>query len=693
MTRGAWAAIVLMACRCAFGLNPALDVSQYAHTSWKIRDGFPKGQIHALAQTSDGYLWLGSEFGLFRFDGVKSLPWQPPADQHLPSKFIIHLLSARDGTLWIGTSKGLASWKDGRLTQYPELAGFYIFAIVEDREGSIWASGVSVPRGKLCAIGKRSVRCRGEDGVLGRGAFNLYEDRKGNLWAGVKNGLWRWKPGPPTFFPLDGEPDGIQGLGEDDDGTLLVGWNGALWRFVDGKRQAYPLPRTTGQFRAKRLLRDRDGALWIGTSDRGLVHVHQGRADVFAVTDSLSGENVYSIFADREGSIWVSTMNGLDRFRDLAVSNVSTRQGLSSNHVTSIATSNDESVWLATRAGISRWMRGQIMNYGTRRRAFATDQGERARSLKELAPMALFRGHRGRIWAATVNGFGYVDGERFVALPGVPGGPVNAIAEDTTGSLWIANQNRGLFQVLRGSVVQRLPWSRFGEMAHASALAADPSGEGVWIGFHFGSVAYFNGNDVRASYSTSAGLGEGRVNYLGFDQRGVLWAATEGGVSRLKDGRVATLTTGNGLPCDGVHWIVEDDVDSYWLYTACGLVRISGADLDIWAAAADKREDRKQSIQVTVFDESSGVRSLARAGYFSGQVAKSVDGKLWFLPWDGVAVVDPRNIPINQLPPPVQIEQIIADRKPYDGAADGKGLVRLPPLIRDLRIDYTALSL
>src|SRR3984957_17264197 len=115
--------ILLACCRCAFALDPSLDINQYAHTAWKIRDGFARGHIASVAQTPDGYLWLGTEFGLLRFDGVRAIPWQPPADVPLPSNFIRSLLGARDGTLWIGTLKGLASWKDGKLTRYSELTG------------------------------------------------------------------------------------------------------------------------------------------------------------------------------------------------------------------------------------------------------------------------------------------------------------------------------------------------------------------------------------------------------------------------------------------------------------------------------------------------------------------------------------------------------------------------------------------
>src|SRR6266403_5349476 len=189
------AGVLLLCSPHAWALDPALDVSQYAHAAWKVREGFSKGFVIAIAQTPDGYLWLGTEFGLLRFDGVRAVPWEPPADQHLPSSYILSLLAARDGTLWIGTDKGLASLKDGKLTQYAELAGRCLFTVLEDREGVIWASGVADPIGKLCAIRNGNAKCYGEDGTLGRGAGNLYEDSKGNLWVGVLSGLWRWSPG------------------------------------------------------------------------------------------------------------------------------------------------------------------------------------------------------------------------------------------------------------------------------------------------------------------------------------------------------------------------------------------------------------------------------------------------------------------------------------------------------------------
>ena len=693
------AGILLPVCPCVFALDPSLDVSQYAHTAWKVREGFAKGTVVSIAQTPDGYLWLGTEFGLLRFDGVRSVPWQPPPGQHLPSTYIRRLLVARDGTLWIGTWKGLASWKDGKLTQYPELAGQIISALLEDREGTVWAGGQAFPPpGKLCAIHGGTAQCFGEDGALGHGVVSLLEDGKGNLWMGALDGLWQWKPGPPKFYSLPGEPDGIRGLAEDDDGTLLIGMHGGVRRLVGGKPEPYPLPGNVQHFVTRRLLRDRDGGLWVGTSDRGLVHVHQRQTDVFSLPDGLTGDDVLALFQDREGSVWAATLNGLDRFRDFAVTTLSVKQGLSSAAVGSVLADRDGSVWLGTYGGLNRWNNGKIT-------IARTGSVKRDGKLNGLAPNSLFQDDRGQIWISTDAGVGYLENDRFAPISGVPGGPVLGIAQDKAGNLWIANEESGLFRLSARSEVQQIPRDRLRHKDNASALAADPVQGGLWLGFFNGGIEYFRDGEVRASFGAADGLGEGRVSRFRFDPDGTVWAATEGGLSRLKNGRIATLTGKNGLPCDAVHWVIRDNDYSFWLYMPCGLVRIARSELDAWAAAADRDKETQRMVQATVFDSSDGVTSHAgisrfdfghfRPGGYTPQVAWSSGGKLWFSPGDGVSVVDPHHLPFNNLPPPVHVEQIVADHKIYAVAADagGNGNVRLPPRVRDLQIDYTALSL
>jgi len=187
----ALAPLLLLWCSCAYALNPSLDISQYAHNAWTVRDGFFRGAIHAIAQTPDGYLWLGTEFGLLRFDGVRPTRWQPPDGERLPSPYVNQLLATKDGRLWIGTRAGLASWKESKLTQYPELAGQFILSLLSGQDGTIWVGGVGSPSGRLCAIEGARTTCYGADGRFGAGVFSLYPSRSG-IWVGAATGLWRW---------------------------------------------------------------------------------------------------------------------------------------------------------------------------------------------------------------------------------------------------------------------------------------------------------------------------------------------------------------------------------------------------------------------------------------------------------------------------------------------------------------------
>ena len=450
----------------------------------------------------------------------------------------------------------------------------------------------------------------------------------------------------------------------------------------NGKIEAYSFAGAR-QFQAKRILRDRNGGVWIGTSTEGLLHLHQGRSDVFSQSDGLSGDAVKDLFEDREGNIWVATVNGLDRFRDFAVATLSVKQGLWNAVVGSALADKDGSVWLATYGGLNRWDHGQVT-------APRTGGAKRDGKVDGQIPNSLFQDDRGRIWVSTLRDFGYLENGNFTSISGVPGGNVLSIVKDTDGNLWVDNEHIGLFRVSPRNEVRKIPWAELGHKDHASILAADRSQGGLWLRFFLGGIAYFVDGKVQQSYTAADGLGEGRVSGFLFDHDGALWISTEGGLSRLKNNRLATLTSKNGLPCDSVHWMIEGDDASFWLYMPCGLVRIAHSEIDSWAAAVDKKDkDSKQTIDATVFDSSDGVRSLAEGGHYNPQVSKTSDGRIWFLPSDGVSVIDPHHLPFNKIPPPVHIEKITADDKTYDIA----NVMRLPAHVRNLDINYTALSL
>ncbi len=698
-----WLSILLASSACAFALDPSLDVSQYAHTAWKVREGFTRGTIFSIAQTPDGYLWLGTESGLARFDGVQAVPWQPPNGAQLPSNFIQQLLVARDGTLWIGTDKGLASWKDGKLTQYPGVVGYRIYSLLQDTGGTIWFAAENP--GRVCAVRVGIAQCQG-DGSFGFSVSALYEDHKGNLWVSAETGLWRWAPGPSEHYKL---LEGVQAdeLLEDDNGALLMTTNKSgrfeghvngsmegLKHLVAGKIRDYTLPAVAGQFTPLRLFRSRDGSLWIGAV-RGLLHLYQGRIDRFSVADGLSGDLVTSIFEDREGSVWVSTSTGLDRFREFVVPTVSVSQGLSIAAADVLESTPDGSIWIATADGLNRWQGGHMTVYGRQNVAKPngrTDQRpaiidtrvtEVANSGLRNKVYSLGQDDRGRLWAGSREGVFYFDRGRFVRVPGLPGGDTSAIAGDGHGKVWISNLDHGLIYSTPEGAVQHISWARFGQNYAAVALLPDRLQGGLWLGFVEGGIAYLKDGQIRASYNAAEGLGNGEVTDLQYGSDGAVWAATEGGLSRVKDGRITTLTSKNGLPCDAVQWAIEDNDHSFWLYMPCGLVRIARPELDAWVS------DSKRAIQTKVFDRSDGVWSFGRNGRHTPYVTKSPDGKIWFSPPDGVSVIDPRHLPFNKLPPPVDIEQITADGKTYPLLKE----LRLPPRVRDLSIDYTALSL
>jgi streptogramin lyase len=401
----AWSSSVL-------ALNPALDVSQYAHDSWKYRDGLAKGDIRSIAQTPDGYLWLSTEFGLVRFDGVRGVPWEPPPGQHLPSSNVIRVLPARDGTLWIGTRNGLASWKNEKLTQYPDFAGLLVSGLAEDRESTIWVSALGLPTGKFCEIRLGNVRCYPEVG--GPNGVWLHEDATGNVWAEQATGVWRWKPGPPKFYPLSVLKNVNYAMADGEDGTLLLTLQGGVGQFADGNvRVAYPFPVGMRGILPNRVFRDRDGGLWVGSNSGGIVHFHRGHTDVYTRSDGLTGDSVAALFEDREGNVWVATRNGLDRFRELPVTTYSIGQGFSNSYTSAVLGPKDGSIWAVGPAGLDRSSREGVTAFRLRREAGRPVPREIAVSgMPDSALQSLLQDSHGRIWVSSTSAVGYLEGDR-----------------------------------------------------------------------------------------------------------------------------------------------------------------------------------------------------------------------------------------------------------------------------------------
>jgi len=679
---------------------------QYTHTAWIDSPGL-KGRVNSIAQTTDGYLWLGTEFGLIRFDGSRFVSSGHGVGPPLPSANILSLLAGRDGSLWVGTLDGLVRWHQGELIKFRELAGMPVFSLLEDREGTVWAGGT----GGLCTIRAEKSSCTEIQGLSSQGLYysnakgstvhSLFEDREGHLWVGTESGLWRWTPGPPRREPT--QIFASQAMATGDRGTGLIAVTGAYHRVLmqtthEGLTQ-YTIPGIPQLFGAESLLRDRRGALWIGTIEHGILHIQDGQVSRPVDKSRLSGRIISALVEDREGTIWAGTSDGLDQFRNTAVFAITANEGLSTP-VGCVLAARDGSVWIGAYGGLNRWNRGQLTIYRatppTARRSVLTEAHESEPSPSKITQLtdrdlpsstinSLSEDSHGRIWVGTDHGTAWFENGRFHRVRGLPDTVWIAMYADTREGVWISYPDSGLFHVIGQSAVEfvRWPWSTSAAAPRLSAAVSDPRTGGLWLGSLDKGIANFKSGQSPKWLGRKEGLGSDTVWNLEVDHEGALWAATEGGLSRVKNGRVMTLTSNNGLPCDSVKWVIEDATYALWLNTTCGLLRIERADLDAWIS------DSHRSIHALVLNRSDGVRIHALGAAVNPVVSKSTDGKLWFVLLDGVAAIDPQRLQINPIPPPVHIEQITANGQVYP-ATPG---LRLAPRLRDLTIDYTALSL
>ena len=669
-------ALSTVACLCplllAAGSEPGLN--RYAHTAWTPRDSALRGGVNCITQTPDGYLWIATETGLVRFDGVHMTPWKAPPGQVLPGGPVSVVYAARDGALWIGTWEGLASWKNGKLTIYPAFAKSVILALLEDRDGTIWVGTLGFPVGRICSVRDGNATCFGDDGRFGNGVISFYQDAAGFVWAGAASGLWRWKTGPPERYLPNPFSDGLSLVAGDRDGELVAVLKpGLVRRIANGRVSDYPLPGAPSSLVENHLLRDREGALWIGTDTQGIVYSHNGSAGMFTHSDGLSSDQVRCFFQDREGTIWVGTNDGLDSFTELPVASLAASEGLSSNTTGAVLAARDGSVWIGTRTGLNRWKDGRIRTYRTQ-----TDTG-----LPDNEIGSLFQDDGGRIWVSGGHGLSIFDNGKFTPVPAIPTGQTNAITSDRQGGLWLSldlsSPSFGLVHLVEGKVTERMPWSKVGGTPGSGLVADD---DGVWTGLLNGGIVYFHAGEIRKFPLGESQLATARVFNISSAANGVLWISGESGLSRFANGHVLTLNAASGLPCDAVYWEIEDNASSYWVYTRCGLVRIATSEINAWIANPGHK------VKTTVFDSSEGIQLIGIPSPYRPHVSKAQDGKIWFQNGNKVGIVDSSRNVSNTLAPPVHIEQIVGDDKTYPPSPG----LHLPPLVRNVVIDYTALS-
>jgi signal transduction histidine kinase/ligand-binding sensor domain-containing protein len=666
----------------AQALDPNVKISQYPRTAWLTQDGYLSGGVWGITQTTDGYLWIGTQSGLFRFDGSRFLPWTFPDGEHLPSTEIHALLGAHDGSLRIGTREGLAHLIDQKLINFPSLQG-NVDAILEDPSGTIWfalESAGAQRKGPICKASGTAVRCLdASDGIVPTQccAGPLARDRSGNLWVGTDKALIRWRPGSSATYPLEKAAtdglDGVTAIVPSPNGSLWVGSptsgkGGGLQQFdVEGAWKPYISPALDGKtLNTSALFQDRDGGIWIGTTNRGIYRVYHGQVDRFGAEDGLPGSFVLRFFEDSEGNIWVTTNRGLECFHQLPITSYSEREGLSNDNVVSVLASRDGTVWMSNGNSLDSIKNGRIASISS------------ANGLPGHETTSLFEDHGGRLWVGVDTGLFTYDHGRFHEIhrkDGSSTGLIVGITEDTQHHIWaeVSGSHRELIQIQDRRVVDAYPQSI---IPSARPLAADAHG-GIWLGLRDGNLARFQ--DGRAHVYTFPHRTDSDVRQVLVNSDDSVFGTTAFGLVAWSQAKTQVLTTRNGLPCDGMIGVAWDNQGALWLYTECGIVKIEKADLQRWWV------DSNTVIAPTIFGAFEGFQTGVPD---FNPTAKSSDRRLWFANQFGLQMIDPSHLVHNELPPPVHVENIVADRKNYHPI---EGL-RLPPLLRDLEIDYTALS-
>jgi signal transduction histidine kinase/ligand-binding sensor domain-containing protein len=658
-----------------WAVDPMTRISQYAHSVWRVQDGVLSAPPNVIAQTKDGYIWVGTETGLLRFDGARFVQWTPTHWEELTKPEVYSLLAARDGALWIGTPTQLAVWKDGQLKIIPGSVG-RINTLAEDHEGRIWFTASRRPdHSPLCEVSNSAFRCHGSsDGIPFSTAAGLAVASNGELVVASAVQVIHWSPdrglvSSQMFDNLLGFQGlhGIDVLEAEADGAVLVGvgFSGTgmgLQRISDSKVMPYAAPGLDGSsLTTMAVLTDHRNGLWIGTLADGIYRSTSLGVEHFESRDGLSGDSVRDVREDREGNLWVATDAGLDCFRDLKIVSWSTHEGLSAGLVSSVLAARDSSILIGSHSVLSILRNGQVTTIG------------KAQGLPEDAVTAMLEDHLGRYWMGVGKELAIYDGGKFKLLrrsDGQPAGVVVALAESTDGSIWasVVSTSRELLQIKDGRVASASPVS-------TDSLAPDRNG-GIWLAGRNGGLGHYENGHVEWVGSKLKQI----PNDIATGDDGSVLATSAEGVYGFKAGTTRHLGVENGLPCERANGLIFTDQRALLIRTSCGLIEIDHDALGAWWA------DSKSRVTFNLFDNLDGARASGTS--FHPKVSRAPDGRIWFASEGGIQMFDPNHVARNRVIPPVHIEEMVADRTSYEST---NGL-SLPPLTRDIEIRYTALS-
>ncbi len=665
----------------------------YKSRLWQTSEEPSRSIIQSIAQTADGFLWVGTGGGIARFDGERFEFVRIGLIQNATNQPVNALCADKDGSLWVGTAgAGLFQLKKEEWINHslPPGSESTVLTLRRMQDDSLWIgtrkgiavvkNGAVVPRAE-----QNDVTPGSENAAVTQTIRAIEQDGSGDTWVAAGLEVMKFKDEAVlTNLHLEAfSSTFLRSICCSRDGSVWIGGNSGLIRFQEGKYHHFSKTNGLPDNVVTALHEDRRGNLWIGTSG-GLCRYAN---DTFIVETTPDGEDYNQIlcfFEDREENLWVGAKNGLHQLRVQQFTTYTTRQGLAHNNVISVYEDDDGAMWIGTWGGGLHCLRhGKISIYSTARN----------KTMQNDLVLAITGARSGGIWFAEDYGSGLYrlnDGviTRYADESVIGAGVVRAMTENGAGQLLIG----GLGSL---KILQNQRAMDFGNqealLGKAIRCLLVTKGGQIWVGTDRGLA--LKTNDTFAVFSTEHGLSDDGILSLHEDGDDTLWIGTaKGGLNRLRSGRFTSIDTKGGLFDDEVQEILEDDSGSFWLSSRRGISRINRKELEDFA------EGRISRISPAAFGKADGMNSPVCVGVAKPSAWRSKDGRLWFATTKGLAVTDP-NLAIarNMIVPPVVIQRIVSDSEEVlntkeQQRASGQRSIIIPPTRDTLEFHYTALS-
>jgi ligand-binding sensor domain-containing protein/signal transduction histidine kinase len=702
LTRAVSLLLVLLAGLGSSAEAQRKSIKQYVHDIWTTANGLPQNGADDILQSRDGYLWLATQEGVARFDGVEfrvfdrtNIPelanswvlmlledslggiWMRPQGgapgvvryakgkakgyrvaDGLPTDQVICWEAGSGGIVWLGTTRGLVEWKDGSLKTYTSrdgLPGDTVFALGQDRAHRLW---VSTTRGLGRLSGGRFETLTGTGGlpdttiVRINGITNIFQDSRGTIWMSSPGNVIAYSDqGFRRYTPGSGLPDSVvYAIAEDHTGTIWLGTRRGLGRFADGKIVPIEVSRDAAENNIREIHEDHEGSLWLRTR-KGIARYASGKFERFTQADGLTGDLVQRLFIDTEGSVWTSSSGaGVDRFRDGKFVTFSERSGLSADYVHAVFEDHSGILWVGTGGGgIDRLKDGVITAFGVKDGLPGND----VRAIGEDPEHTL--------WISTGGGLcTYRNGVFKTRLNAnqVQNLLVGDMIVRRTGTVVISSQKR-IFEVRNNALIPFEPLdSLFHGRENLVGLGESKSGS-IWLSGQ-DSVYRFREGKLE-NMTAQLHLPRTGVQVVEEYPDGTIWLGAFGeGLFRYKDGKVANVTPKQGLYDYNAYSFIEDKSGSVWISCNRGVYRVKKQDLE------DVADGKRSTLTSVVYGTADGLDSRECNSTGTPAACLTQDGRICFTTTRGVSIVNPEDIRLNTIPPPVVIDRFVVEGETRD---------------------------